>query len=63
MHYLYILYSEKLDRYYNGQSKDVDNRLVKHNKGHSAATKNGVPWQLRKIVEFETKAEAIRAEN
>jgi len=63
MHYVYILYSEQTDRYYTGHSKDVENRLRKHNKGHSAATKAGVPWQLVKKAAFETKTEAIKAEN
>ena len=63
MHYLYILYSEKIDQYYSGQSKDVKTRFEKHNKGHSAATKKGVPWDLAKTIEFETKKAAIQAEN
>ena len=63
MHYLYILYSEKKDCYYTGQTKNVQNRLEKHNKGYSLATKNGIPWLLKKSVEFETKSEAIKAEN
>ncbi len=63
MHYLYILYSKKIDRYYSGQTKNIDKRFVKHNKGHSAATKAGIPWQLKKVVEFETKSEALKAEN
>ena len=63
MHYVYIIYSKKTDRYYTGHSKDVDNRLVKHNKRHSAATKAGVPWRLEKKIAFSTKSEAIKAEN
>ena len=63
MHYLYILYSEKIDQYYSGQSKDVTTRFRKHNKGHSAATKKGVPWDLKKVIGFTTKKEAIQAEN
>ena len=63
MHYLYILYSEKSDRYYSGQTKNPEKRLAKHNKGHSVATKSGIPWQLKKVIEFETRAEAIKAEN
>lgn len=63
MHYLYILYSNKLDKYYIGQSKQVENRLVKHNKGHSLATKGGIPWGLVKMIEFESKSHAIQAEN
>ena len=63
MHNLYILYSEKIDQYYSGQSKNVKSRFRKHNKGHSAATKKGVPWDLAKTIEFETKKKAIQAEN
>mgnify|MGYP006448552633 FL=1 len=63
MHYIYIIYSKKTDRYYTGHSKNVNNRLVKHNKRHSAATKAGVPWQLKKKIVFPTKPEAIKAEN
>jgi len=36
MHYLYILYSENIDRYYTGQSANIDQRLKKHNNGHSS---------------------------
>ena len=63
MHYLYILYSKKRDQYYTGQTEDVARRLEKHNRGHSAATKRGIPWELKKVIEFETKTEAIKAEN
>ncbi|MDZ7717749.1 MAG: GIY-YIG nuclease family protein [Balneolaceae bacterium] len=63
MHYLYILYSKEIDQYYTGQTKNVEKRVRKHNKGHSVATKRGVPWKLKKAVEFETKTEAIQAEN
>src|SRR5690554_3362812 len=49
MHYLYILCSEKSGRYYVGQTQNVKNRLSKHNKGHSEATKNGIPWGLKKV--------------
>src|SRR6056297_36073 len=63
MHYLYILYSEKIDQYYTGETRDVSQRVKKHNRGHSAATKKGVPWALKKIIEFETRTEAIKAEN
>jgi putative endonuclease len=63
MHYLYILYSDKVDQYYSGHSKDVEVRLEKHNKGYSSATKKGVPWELKKVIGLESKKKAIRAEN
>ena len=63
MHYLYILYSKKLDRYYKGQTDNVPRRVIKHNKGHSIATRSGIPWELVRTIEFESKRDAIRAEN
>ena len=63
MHYLYILYSKKQDQYYSGHSKNVDNRLQKHNAGKSRATRRGIPWELKRVVEFPTKRQAIKAEN
>lgn len=62
MHYLYILCSEKSGRYYVGQTQNVKNRLSKHNKGHSEAKKNGIPWGLKKVIEFESKFDALKAE-
>jgi len=63
VHYLYILYSKKLDQYYSGHSKNVDNRLQKHNAGKSRVTRRGIPWELKRFVEFPTKRQAIQAEN
>jgi len=63
MHYLYILYSEKIDQYYSGQSHDVEKRFEKHNSGKSRATKKGVPWELKRVIEFPTKRQAIQAES
>ncbi len=63
MHYLYIIHSKKTCRFYIGQSANVENRLGKHNKGHSNATKHGVPWELKRVIEFDSKSEAIKAEN
>jgi len=50
MHYLYILYSHRLDQYYTGHSYDVDKRFEKHNFGKSKATKRGVPWNLKRVI-------------
>jgi len=63
MHYLYILYSEKIDQYYSGHSHDVEKRFEKHNSGNSRATHRGVPWELKRVIEFPTKRQAIQAEN
>ena len=51
-YFVYILYSEKTDRYYVGQTQNLDERLVRHNTGRNKSTKPGIPLTL---VHFEPK--------
>ena|SRR5688572_30797320 len=62
MHFVYLLYSEKCDRYYIGFCIDVEERLRRHNAGMVAATKNCKPYQIKAIKSFPTKIEARREE-
>ncbi len=57
-YYLYILYSEKLDRYYVGISHDPERRLQYHNSFPRGWTVRGRPWKLVFKKEFATKANA-----
>ncbi|WP_394342104.1 GIY-YIG nuclease family protein [Pontibacter virosus] len=41
-YYTYILYSEKVDRYYVGSCQDMETRLVQHNSGRNTSTKAGI---------------------
>ena len=43
---LYILKSEKLDRYYVGISNDAQKRVFEHNSGKTQSTKNYGPWKI-----------------
>ncbi len=43
-YFVYILYSEKLDIFYRGQTNNVENRFFRHNAGLVESTKHGVPW-------------------
>ncbi|MFD2248276.1 GIY-YIG nuclease family protein [Pontibacter ruber] len=61
-HYIYILYSEKVDRYYVGSCQDITDRLGRHNAGYSKSTKAGAPWQLKHIEEYDTNSKAITRE-
>jgi len=58
----YILFSEKLNRYYAGQTINLRQRLIDHNAGRSKFTKSGRPWRLVYHVEFLTRSEAIQLE-
>ena len=55
----YILFSDKLNNYYVGQTEDLIQRMVDHNAGRSKFTKSGRPWELVYHVEFQTRSEAI----
>ena len=62
MYFTYILYSEKCNRYYIGYASDVNNRLERHNTGRVTATRNGFPYQIKAIKEFQSEIEARREE-
>ena len=59
---MYILYSEKPDKYYIGACTDMERRLYEHNIGHSKFTSSGMPWRIVYWEGFETLAEAKRRE-
>jgi len=58
----YILYSEKLDKYYIGSSNNLERRLYEHNIGHSKFTSLGVPWKVVYTEEYETSQLARKRE-
>ena len=62
MPYMYILFSEKLNKFYIGACIDMDRRMREHNIGHSKFTSTGMPWQLMYTEEFETLQEAKQRE-
>lgn len=49
-------------RRYVGSCEDVDERVRRHNAGHSKSTRHGVPWTLIHRESFSTRAEAVRQE-
>ena len=63
MFFVYILYSEKIDKYYVGCSENLEQRLINHNAGMSTFTSRGIPW-IRVYEEmFETLSEARKRES
>jgi putative endonuclease len=61
-YYTYIMFSEKLNKYYAGHTENLTKRLVEHNSGKSKFTKAGIPWEIEKVFYFHKKAEAIMLE-
>ena len=59
---VYILYSISVDRYYVGQSSNLENQLKRHNQGKSKHTKSGIPWTLKYKESFVSRSEAMARE-
>ncbi|UKN01215.1 GIY-YIG nuclease family protein [Paracrocinitomix mangrovi] len=57
--YVYILYSEKFDKFYIGQTNNLSNRLKRHNEGQVLSTKHYNPWQIAWFCEKESRSESM----
>jgi putative endonuclease len=63
MYFVYIIYSEKFDRYYVGSTADMNGRVSGHNSGKTRSTKPFRPWALVYSESFGTRTEARKREN
>lgn len=62
MFYLYILLSEKNNKFYVGSTANLSDRILRHNSARSKATASGIPWKLVYTEEFNTRSEAMKRE-
>ena len=60
--FVYVLRSEKRDRYYIGSTQDVAQRLAQHNAGMMKGTRGLRPWRLVHAEAWETRAQARQRE-
>jgi putative endonuclease len=64
MHFCYILHSAKLNRYYIGETPNVESRLIYHNSVelNTNSTKAGIPWQIKLVIPCNDRAHALKVE-
>ena len=60
---VYILQSAKDNRYYIGQTTNLQQRIAKHNKCRVKSTKARIPWKLIHYETFASRKKAIRREH
>ena len=60
--YLYIIYSELIDKYYIGSTIDFERRIIEHNTGQNIATKNKGQWKLKFLKEYKDIKQARQVE-
>ena len=62
MYYVYILQSQLDHTYYIGITKDLTDRLYRHNSGREKYTKLKAPWNLIWFTSKSNRAEAMKLE-
>ena len=64
MFYVYLLYSEKHDKYYVGYTDDPERRLLEHNEiSEKSYTSKYRPWQMvRKFAVADDRGLAMKIE-
>jgi putative endonuclease len=61
-HFVYILQSENKQHFYIGSSKDIEQRLIKHNAGSSKSTRPYRPWRIIYTETYASKELAMKRE-
>ena len=63
MYYVYIIFNDQYDKYYVGQTSDLDRRIFEHNNKLTVYTSkyDGV-WELKYKEKFETRSGAMLRE-
>lgn len=62
MYIVYILKSQTNNKHYIGSTKDLEERLQRHNQGRNKWTKRHKPWEVIYTEEYDTKKEAQKRE-
>jgi len=60
MFFIYIIYSKEADKYYVGQTENIEDRLISHRSGISKYTSISDDWVLLYSESFQTRTEAVR---
>ncbi|MBL7739595.1 MAG: GIY-YIG nuclease family protein [Chitinophagaceae bacterium] len=60
--FVYIIYSQKLDKYYIGYTSDLQKRLSEHNSGFSSFTASADDWTLKYSESYPDRESAMKRE-
>ena len=58
-YFVYILFSESIQKFYIGQTQNIEKRLLRHNACSEKYTSKGVPWELVWCTSKESRSDAI----
>ena len=55
---VYLLFSEKTNKYYIGKTSNVNRRFTEHTLGEEIYTRTGRPWKLMATIDCTDGSEA-----
>ena len=61
-YFVYVLYSKNFDRFYYGQTENLEARLLNHNNLKVSSTSKYCPWIIYAYKECESRQESMRFE-
>ena len=62
MYYVYVIYSDKIKRFYTGSTENLYKRLEHHNLGLNRWSRRGIPWGIVYFEKYETRNEVLKRE-
>ncbi len=64
MHFIYIIYTAKFDKYYIGETVNISDRLEEHKTGHynESSTKYADDWVLVLSLQADSRTSAREVE-
>ncbi len=62
MYTVYILQSSITQKYYIGQTQNLENRIMEHNSGETKSIKSSIPWKCIWSTNVPTRSEAVLLE-
>ena len=62
-YHVYIIYSLSKNRYYVGQTEDIERRLEDHRNSRSGYTKGVKDWELKWSLLVSGREEALKLES
>lgn len=61
-YYTYIIKSKIADKYYIGETDNLERRIILHNEGNSIFTKEYIPWEVVYFEKFDTNSDTLKRE-
>ena len=62
MHFVYIIYSKDLNRFYTGETSDLEHRIDRHGKDRTKFTGKAKDWKLIWNTVLSNRTEALKLE-